>query len=83
VTFDDAIISIIGEEYISILTQNAMAHRVVPMDSTVLVSQLHTFTLTQLTYNNTVAGKWLPAESVSDDTVYTEAYYGAFALESV
>jgi virginiamycin B lyase len=60
-----------------------MAHRVVPMDSTVLVSQLHTFTLTQLTYNNTVAGKWLPAESVSDDTVYTEAYYGAFALESV
>jgi virginiamycin B lyase len=83
VIFGDTVTSITGEEYISIPIQNTMVHRVVPMDSTVLVSQLHTFTLTQLTYNNTVAGKWLPAESVTDDTVHTEAEYGASALESV
>jgi hypothetical protein len=73
VTFDAAITSITGEEYISMLTQNAMVHRVVPMDATVLVSQLHTFTLTQLMYNNTVAGQWLPAEAISNTTVYNEA----------
>lgn len=73
VTFDDAITSVTGEEYISILTQNAMAHRVVALDATVLVSELHTFTLAQLVYNNTAAGQWLPAEVVSDTTVYDEA----------
>jgi len=73
VTFDDAVTSITGEEYISMLTQNAMVHRVVPLDATVLVSQLHTFTLAQLTYNNTVAGQWLPAEAISNTTVYDEA----------
>ena len=73
VTFDDTITSITGEEYISMLTQNAMVHRVVPMDATVLVSQLHTFTLTRLMYNNTVAGQWLPAEAISNTTVYNEA----------
>ncbi|KAH8807436.1 hypothetical protein F5884DRAFT_789244 [Xylogone sp. PMI_703] len=73
VTFDETVSSITGEEYISMLTQNAMVHRVVPMDATVLVSQLHTFTLSQLTYNNTIAGRWLPAESISNTTVYAEA----------
>ncbi|KFY20384.1 hypothetical protein V491_03761 [Pseudogymnoascus sp. VKM F-3775] len=73
VTFDEGITKITGEEYISMLTQNAMVHRVVPMESTVLVSQLHTFALAQLSYNNTVAGNWLPAEELSNTVVYTEA----------
>ncbi|MCJ1346857.1 hypothetical protein MMC31_005075, partial [Peltigera leucophlebia] len=73
VTFDDAITSVTGEEYISILTQNAMVHRIVTLDATVLVSELNTSTLAQLTYNNTVAGNWLPAKSISDTTVYDEA----------
>jgi hypothetical protein len=72
VTFDAGITSVSGEEYISMLTQNAKVHRVLPLDSTVLVSELHTFTLAQLSYNNTVAGQWLPAESVSN-TTYTQA----------
>ncbi|KAE8141723.1 hypothetical protein BDV38DRAFT_279071 [Aspergillus pseudotamarii] len=73
VNFDAAITSISGEEYISMPTQNAKVHRVLPLDATVLVSELNTFTLAQLTYNNTVAGQWLPAESVSNTTVYTQA----------
>lgn len=73
VTFDADITTISGEEYISMLTQNAMVHRVLPMDATVLVSELHTFTLAQLTYNNTIAGQWLPAEAISNTTVYTQA----------
>ncbi|KAK6811717.1 hypothetical protein RU639_012578 [Aspergillus parasiticus] len=73
VNFDAAITSISGEEYISMPTQNAKVHRVLPLDATVLVSELNTFTLAQLTYNNTVAGQWLPAESVSSNTVYTQA----------
>lgn len=70
VTFDASITTITGEEYISMLTQNAMVHRVLPMNGTVLVSELNTFTLAQLAYNNTVAGQWLPAEAVSNTTVY-------------
>lgn len=73
VTFDKAVTKIVDEEYIAMLTQNAMVHRVVPMDATVLVSQLHTFTLAQLTYKNTVAGQWLPAKMASNGTVYNEA----------
>lgn len=73
VTFDETVTSITGEEYISMLTQNAMVHRVVPMGSTVLVSQLHTFALAHLTYNNTVAGNWLPAEAISNTAIYNEA----------
>lgn len=73
VTFDDAITSVTGEEYVSMLTQNAMVHRIVTLDATVLVSQLHTFTLAQLVYNNTVAGQWLPAQAISNITVYDEA----------
>ena len=65
--------SVADEEYISMLTQNAMVHRILPLKNTVLVSELHTFTLAQLTYKNTVAGKWLPAEAVTDDTVNTQA----------
>lgn len=72
VTFDAGIKSVSGEEYISMPTQNAKVHRVLPLDSTVLVSELHTFTLAQLSYNNTVAGQWLPADSVSN-TTYTQA----------
>lgn len=70
VTFDDGVTSIVGEEYISMPTQNSWVHRVVPMGDTVFVSQLHTFTLAQLTYKNTIAGQWLPAERVvaSDST---------------
>ncbi|KAB8216210.1 hypothetical protein BDV33DRAFT_179356 [Aspergillus novoparasiticus] len=73
VNFDAGVTSISGEEYISMPTQNAMVHRVLPLDKTVLVSELHTFTLAQLTYNNTIAGQWLPAEAASTPTVYTEA----------
>jgi len=73
VTFDDAVSSVTGEEYVSMLTQNAMVHRVVTLDATVMVSELNTFTLAQLAYNNTVAGQWLPAEAISNTTVYTEA----------
>lgn len=70
VTFNSDITSISGEEYVSILTQNAMAHRILPMNATVLVSELHTFTLAQLSYKNTIAGEWLPAEAISNTTVY-------------
>ncbi|CAG7972271.1 unnamed protein product [Penicillium salamii] len=73
VTFDDAMKSIADEEYISMLTQNAMVHRILPLNHTVLVSELHTFTLAQLSYKNTVAGKWLPAQAVTNTSVYTEA----------
>ncbi|KAE8383220.1 hypothetical protein BDV26DRAFT_251906 [Aspergillus bertholletiae] len=73
VTFDSSLSSVAGEEYISMQTQNAKVHRVLPLDSTVLVSELNTFTLAQLKYNNTVAGRWLPAELASNTTVYTEA----------
>ncbi|CAG8387640.1 unnamed protein product [Penicillium salamii] len=73
VTFDDAIKSVADEEYISMLTQNAMVHRILPLNHTVLVSELHTFTLAQLSYKNTVAGKWLPAQAVTNTSVYTEA----------
>jgi virginiamycin B lyase len=65
VTFDAGITNVTGEEYVGMMTQNAMCHRVVPLDSTVLVSQLNTFGLAQLKYNNTVAGQWLPAEAGS------------------
>ncbi|KFY25306.1 hypothetical protein V493_04720 [Pseudogymnoascus sp. VKM F-4281 (FW-2241)] len=73
VTFDETVSKITGEEYISMPTRNAMVHRVVPLGSTVLVSQLHTFALAHLVYNNTVAGDWLPAEAISNTVVYTEA----------
>jgi hypothetical protein len=66
VTFDAAVTSITGEEYISMLTQHSWVHRVMPLGKTVLVSQLHTFTLAQLSYNNTVAGQWLPAEALNN-----------------
>ena len=72
VTFDDNITSITGEEYISMLTQNAKVHRVVVMNATVLVSELNTFTLAQLTYSNTVAGQWLPAQSVGNIAINPE-----------
>lgn len=62
VTFDEAVTKVADEEYISLPTQNAKAHRVVPLDATVLVSELHTFSLAQLVYNNTAAGRWLPAQ---------------------
>ncbi|KAK1749772.1 hypothetical protein QBC47DRAFT_407644 [Echria macrotheca] len=73
VTLDADLENIVGEEYISIPTQNAMTHRVLTLDKTVMVSELHTFTLAQLAYNNTVAGEWLPAEAASNATVYDEA----------
>ncbi|KAJ6109637.1 hypothetical protein N7486_001872 [Penicillium sp. IBT 16267x] len=72
VTFDKDMKSVDEEEYIAMLTQNAMVHRILPLNNTVMVSELHTFTLAQLTYNNTVAGKWLPAEAVTDNTVYAQ-----------
>ncbi|PLB43758.1 hypothetical protein P170DRAFT_450931 [Aspergillus steynii IBT 23096] len=68
VTFDADIKSVAGEEYISLPTQNAKVHRILTLDATVLVSELNTFTVAQLKYNNTVAGKWPPAQS---DIVYT------------
>lgn len=67
VTFDDAITKVTGQEYISILTQNAKAHRIVVLDNTVLVSELNSFTLAQLRYKNTVAGNWLPAKTIRDN----------------
>ncbi|BCS23589.1 uncharacterized protein APUU_40033A [Aspergillus puulaauensis] len=73
VTFDQSGSTIKGEEYISLQTQNAKAHRVLVLDSSVLVSELNTFTLAQLKYENTVAGQWLPSKVVSDNKVYDEA----------
>lgn len=73
VTFDASMKAVADEEYIAMLTQNAMVHRILPLNNTVLVSELNTFTLAQLSYKNTVAGKWLPAQAVTDHTVYTEA----------
>ncbi|KAJ0413782.1 hypothetical protein BJY00DRAFT_321732 [Aspergillus carlsbadensis] len=73
VTFDDSISSVYGEEYISMQTQNTKVHRVLPLNRSVLVSELNTFTLAQLKYNNIVTGQWLPAEIASDNMVYTEA----------
>ncbi|PYI16012.1 hypothetical protein BO86DRAFT_432093 [Aspergillus japonicus CBS 114.51] len=73
VTFDANLTAVADEEYVSMPTQNAMVHRVLPLDTTVLVSELHTFTLAQLAYVHTVAGQWLPAEAVTNTTVYTQA----------
>lgn len=73
VTFNSDMSAIKDEEYISMPTQNAMVHRVLPLNSTVLVSELHTFTLAQVSYKNTRAGQWLPAEAVTDTTVYDKA----------
>jgi len=72
VTFDAAVTKIIGEEYIAMLSQNAMVHRVVPLDATVLVSELNTFSLAQLSYNNTVAGQWLPAKTIGTPELSTK-----------
>ncbi|KAJ5156431.1 hypothetical protein N7492_009234 [Penicillium capsulatum] len=73
VTFNKDITEVADEEYISMLAQNAKVHRVLPLEKTVLVSELHTFSLAQLQYNNTVAGKWLPAQAVTNDAVYNKA----------
>ncbi|CAG8133946.1 unnamed protein product [Penicillium nalgiovense] len=73
VTFDADVTSITGEEYISMPTQHSSVHRVVLLDSTVLVSELSNFTIAQLSYSNTVAGKWLPSDSVNGSAVYAEA----------
>lgn len=73
VTFDQSVSTIKGEEYISMQTQNAKTHRVLVLNSSVLVSELNTFTLAQLKYDNTVAGQWLPSKVVSDTKVYDEA----------
>ena len=72
VTFDDDITSIAGVEYIAVPTQGSWVNRVATIGDTVLVSQLHTFTLAQLTYENTVAGEWLPAQKVVADTTDPE-----------
>lgn len=68
VTFDVGITEIASEEYIAMPSQDAKVHRVVPMDGTVFVSELATFTLAQLQYNNTVAGQWLPGQLVTSKT---------------
>ncbi|KAG4437779.1 hypothetical protein IFR05_006714 [Cadophora sp. M221] len=68
VTFNEGMTSIADTEYISMPTQGSWVHRVVVIGDTVMVSQLHTFTLAQLTYQNTVAGQWLPAQKVVGDT---------------
>ncbi|KAI6715077.1 hypothetical protein B2J93_6006 [Marssonina coronariae] len=57
VTFDEGVTSIIGEEYISMPTQNSWVHRLVALNSTVLVSQLNSFTLAQFSYKNTISGQ--------------------------
>ena len=74
VTFDAGVTSVAGEEYISMLTQNSKVHRVVALNSTVLVSELSTFALAQLSYSNTVAGQWQPRESVSGSAVNAEGW---------
>lgn len=66
VGFDNAGSAITSEEYIALPTQNAMSHRIMVLNSTVLVSELHTFSLASLSYENTVAGKWLPAQTTVD-----------------
>ncbi|KAK0649800.1 hypothetical protein B0T16DRAFT_389781 [Cercophora newfieldiana] len=73
VTFDDAVTKVTGQEYIATLTQNAMLHRVLTLNHTVMVTELNTFTLAQLAYKNTVAGRWLPAQTVGEGAVYDEA----------
>lgn len=73
VTFDADVTSVAGEEYTYLPTQNSKVHRVVPLDSTVLVSELSTFTIAQLSYSNTVAGEWLPQKYVSGSAVSAEA----------
>ncbi|KAL8337568.1 hypothetical protein RB598_006459 [Gaeumannomyces tritici] len=70
VALDDAVSAIKGEEYNALPTQNAMSHRIVVLNSTVLVSELHTFTLAQLSYENTVAGKWLPDQGTASSSSY-------------
>jgi hypothetical protein len=40
------------------------------LDATVMVSELNTFTLVQLAYENIVAGQWLPAQIVPGSTAY-------------
>lgn len=61
VGINDAISAITGEEYIALPTQDAWAHRVVVVNSTVMVSELRTYTLAHLVYENEVPGNWAPA----------------------
>ncbi|TLS26304.1 hypothetical protein PpBr36_04972 [Pyricularia pennisetigena] len=56
VGINGAVSAIIGEEYIAIPTPDARAHRTVVLNSTVMVSELRTYTLTQPVYKNEVAG---------------------------
>jgi hypothetical protein len=49
---------IVDEEFVALPTQNAMNHRVLPLDKTVLVSEWNTSTLAQLEYTGGVLGTW-------------------------
>ncbi|TLD04720.1 uncharacterized protein PgNI_09117 [Pyricularia grisea] len=60
VGLNDAVTAITGEEYIALPTQDAWAHRVVVLNSTVMVSELRTYTLAQLVYENEAPGMWAP-----------------------
>lgn len=69
VTFDSDVKSVSGQEYIALPTQDAKSHRILTLGATVLVSELNTYTIAQLAYNNTVAGQWQPAQG--KDQVFT------------
>jgi len=73
VTFNEAISKIASEEYISVPTQNAMLHRILKLDRTVVVSELNTFSIAQLAYEGAVAGGWKPAQTEGEAVVYDEA----------
>jgi virginiamycin B lyase len=73
VKFNEAVTAIVGEEYISMPTQNAMVHRILKLERTVMVSELNTFSIAQLAYEGTVAGAWKPAETAGETVLYDEA----------
>ncbi|KAK4446155.1 hypothetical protein QBC34DRAFT_152025 [Podospora aff. communis PSN243] len=72
VTFDEDVTEVAGEEFVALPTQNAWAHRIAVLETTVMVSELHTFSLAQLAYEGTAAGRWVPSRAVTDEGVYEE-----------
>jgi len=61
VGFDDKGVDVVGEEAVALGSQGSWAHRVVVLEKTVVATELGAFTLAQLGYKGTAAGRWLPA----------------------
>lgn len=74
VVFDPQGQNIYRQEFVAMLTQDAKMHRVITAGQTVLATQLHTFSLAQLTYQNMPPGQWLPDIAAGDPRYRSNSY---------